>query len=517
MSKEKKAGSLKALREARDAKVTELETVVAKAAAEGREFTPEEWEAKGRITAEIGISEDAVRVAEKAKREARKEEKVALARMGYPGYEINSQGGGLRVKSEHRTYEKGNGVSYLQDLCIQAWGPGLGGKYSESVARLQRHAQENHVEACQIDEKTEGARTDIERYYLAQNKEARNNRMDNRGEWFSYRDAMLSRRALSTTAGSGGEFVPPLFMTQEWLMFMRAARALADCQHHENLPDGTMNMLIPKVTAGTSVASQGYQNQPVSNTDLETAYVNLSVTTKAGEQVVSLQLLERSPIAFDLMTFMDLGKAHAQAVDLAVAAGDGTATGYAGATDVTGILNTTGINTLTWTQSTPTLQGLYGRIGLAKADIANTLFLPSTHCFMTPTRWEWISQSFDGNQRPLVVPDYQGPFNAVVLGTDGVVVEGAIGRRFNGLNTFEDANLPQTVNTNQDIVLVGRFDENWLFESPIVTRVLPQTYGNQLSVLLQVYGYMAFTAARYPNANSVITGTGLVYPPVFNS
>ena len=61
-------------------------------------------------------------------------------------------------------------------------------------------------------------------------------------------------------------------------------------------------------------------------------------------------------------------------------------------------------------------------------------------------------------------------------------------------------------------MIVGAFDENYLFESPVITRALPQTYGNQLAVLLQIYGYIAFTAARYPNANTVIKGTGFVTP-----
>ena len=234
-------------------------------------------------------------------------------------------------------------------------------------------------------------------------------------------------------------------------------------------------------------------------------------------QLVNLQFID----ADGNKLFLKLGKAYAQAVDVAVAAGDGTASGnydINGGTDVVGILNTASINTVAWSSvSTNFMNGLYGRLGQAKADIANTLFLPATHCFMTPTRWEWLAQSVDTTQRPLVVPSYQGPFNAQILGTDGVVVEGAVGRRISGLDTYEDANIPQNVNGAQDIVLVGRFEENTLYESPMVTRVLPQTYGNQLSVLLQVYGYIAFTAARYPNANSVITGSGLTYPPTFIS
>ena len=72
--------------------------------------------------------------------------------------------------------------------------------------------------------------------------------------------------------------------------------------------------------------------------------------------------------------------------------------------------------------------------------------------------------------------------------------------------------MPQTLNGNQSVIIVGKFDENYLFESPVITRALPQTYGNQLSVLLQIYGYISYTAGRYPNANSVITGSGLVTP-----
>jgi HK97 family phage major capsid protein len=297
---------------------------------------------------------------------------------------------------------------------------------------------------------------------------------------------------------------------------MRAARALADCQNNQPLPDGTMTINIPKVTAGTAVGPQaGGENTNVLEVDLQTEFISLPVVVKAGSQLISLQLLERSPIAFDQMVFTDLGKAYAQAVDVAVANGNGIAPPTPmgpGGPDVVGILNTANINLITWTQASPKITGLFGQLGQAKADIANTLFLPATHCFMTPTYWEWLASQFDTNGRPLVVPSYNGPFNVAILGTDQQVVEGAIGRRISGLNTFEDANLPQTLNGNQSVIIVGKFDENYLFESPVITRALPQTYGNQLSVLLQIYGYISYTAGRYPNANSVITGSGLVTP-----
>ena len=493
------------------------------AATETRDFTPDEMFKRGELTVKIQGREDAIAAAEAARKEARKAEKAAQARNGY-GLPYQTNAPGMITKlSEHRTYEKGNGRSFLQDAAIAGFGAGLGARYFGAVERLQRHGQENHIVASEIDAKA--TRNQAEQYFLDQMIEAKNPREDNHGHVYSYRDfaGSVQERALSISQGAGGEFVPPMFQTLEWIEFMRAGRPLADCQNKAPLPDGTMNINIPKVVGGTAVGPQsGGENTPVLMQNLQTAYVSLPVVLKAGGQLISLQLLERSPIAFDQMAFKDLGKAYAQAVDVAVANGNGTNAFDlygAGSADVVGILNTTGVQTVTWTTATPTIKGLYGQLGQAKADIYNTLFLGATHCFMSPTYWEWLASQFDTAGRPLVVPSYQGPFNAPILGTDaGANLEigggGAVGSRIFGLDTYGDANLPQQlgVGSNQSVIVAGRFEENWLFESPIVTRVLPQTYGNQLSVLLQIYGYIAFTAARYPNANAVVTGTGLVTP-----
>ena len=51
-----------------------------------------------------------------------------------------------------------------------------------------------------------------------------------------------------------------------------------------------------------------------------------------------------------------------------------------------------------------------------------------------------------------------------------------------------------------------------LFESGIRTRVLPDVGSGNLTVRLQVYGYLAFTAGRYPQSVVEIGGAGLVAP-----
>lgn len=502
---------LAAKREERSRLVSEFEAIVETAAAESRDFTLAEAEKRGGLTAridqldaEITQREDQVRQADQEARSKEVKDAVAQVRrdLGLSDVAAGSTLSGWQVVSEPRTYERGNGHSYLQDLCLArtALGQGLGARSVRAQERLMRHAHENHVIALEIEGKA--SRSLEEAYFISQMIECRNDRESDRGP-ISKR--ALSYRALSTGSGVGGEFTPPMYLTKEWVEYARPGRVLADCQHHEDLPDGTMSINIPKVTSGVSVGSQANQNTNVSNTDLKAEFITFPVTTKAGAQIVSLQLLERSAINFDEIVGRELAKAYAQKLNEAVANGSGEEG------DILGILNTVGINTITWTQSEPTLKGYYGQATKCKVDIHNTLYLPATHQVVTPSLWGWVEQTFDTSNRPLVVPSYNGPFNAVQVGPDADVAEGLVGRKMLGLDTFEDASLPQELGTgkNQDVALVGRFDENYLYESPLTTRMLPQTYGAQLSMLIQLYGYTAFTAARYPNANSVITGTGM--------
>lgn len=490
-----------------------------------RDFTLEEAEQRGslrarldQVDAEITEREDHVRQGEATARKQEMTDAIAQVRkdLGLSEQSANSVGGDVAVINEPRTYERGNGQSYLLDLALArtALGQGLGVRSVRAEERLQRHGRENHVVALEVDERVsrmseekrgEHYRT-LEGYFLRQMVEVHNDREANRGP---IGERAISYRALSTAATAGGEFTPPMFLTEEWVVYARPGRVLADLQHHEDLPDGTMSINIPKVTGGTSVATQGIQNQNVSDTDLQTQFVTFPVVTKAGAQVISLQLLERSPISFDEVVGRDLALAYAQNLNEAV--GNGTGVTSEGGADFVGILNTSGINIVTWTQATPTLKGLYGRIGTGKVLVATGRKLPATDQVMTSSCWEWIDQTFDTTERPVVVPQYAGPFNAVTVGPDGAVAQGTIGRKMQELGTYVDLTLPTNLGSgkNQDVLIGGRFDENYLYESPITTRMLPQTYGAQLSMLMQLYGYAAFTAARYPVANFALTGTGM--------
>jgi HK97 family phage major capsid protein len=509
---EDQARSIKRKFSQRDAALKDCEAIIDAAAADKRELTPEEIEHKGRYLATIERYDDDIRSIEKKAKRAHNEAKAAEVRvgLGIGNLAAGTFGQNVKVTLEHRTYEKGNGLSYLQDLCAVAMGAGVGMRYFQGVEHLQAHARENHVEALEAEAKG-SVRTKEQEYFLRQMVESTNPRTSPVYGGSTRVGGLTSYRALSTTNGAGGEFTPPMYLTLDWLVFARAGRVFADAMHKEPLPDGTMSINIPKVYGGTSVATQGSQNTNVSDTDLQTEFVTVPVYTKAGAQIVSLQLLERSPIEFDQLVFMDLGLALAQNVDIACINGTGV-------NDVTGYLNTTGINTVTWTQASPTIKGFYGQVEQAKVDVANLRFLPATHAFMTPSRWGWLEQSVDSNNRPLVVPEYNGQWNVMATAPPAAVAQGLTGAKFLGLDVYQDANIPSNLGTgtNQDAIPVSHMDDNWLLESPIVTRALPQTYGAQLSVLLQVYEYIAATFARYPVSNSALVGTGLTTPS-FNS
>jgi hypothetical protein len=59
--------------------------------------------------------------------------------------------------------------------------------------------------------------------------------------------AQQQERALSTTDGAGGEFVPPLWLVEQALEVARAGRVTADRVSNQDMPGGTDSINIPKV------------------------------------------------------------------------------------------------------------------------------------------------------------------------------------------------------------------------------------------------------------------------------
>ena len=316
----------------------------------------------------------------------------------------------------------------------------------------------------------------------------------------------LATRDINTTDTSGGDFVPPAYLVNEYIAKARAGRVTADLCSKFALPGGTDSINFPAITTGTANAAQSSQNSALQETNLVTATVTAPVTTIGGIQDVSVQLVEQSPIAFDQVIFADLAASHAQAVGNAVING----TGSSGTLE--GFVNADTVNTITYTDASPTAAETVAKIADGIQQVATSRFLPADAIVMHPRRWYALASGGDGSQRPLVVPTAQAQNT---FGTSGdVVAEGPAGNIL-GLPVYLDPNIATNTgaSTNQDIIIISRFADAYLFEGTPKAEVFRETLSAEATVRFRLYNFVAFTAERYVGVNtSIVSGTGLVSP-----
>ncbi len=293
-------------------------------------------------------------------------------------------------------------------------------------------------------------------------------------------------RAINATQGTGGYAVPPAWLMDQYIALARAGRPTADAVTNQQLPAGTNSLNIPKLLTGTTTAIQAVQNTAVSETNLTDTSVQANVVTIAGQQNLSIQLLDQSPIAFDEIVFRDLIADHATKVDLQVLYGSGSNG------QVQGLDGQSGITTIP--AGGATISYVYAAIANAIQSVYTTRFAAPTAVIMHPRRWGWLLSLLDTHDRPLFLPYANGPVNVagVLSRVDAQAMVGTV----HGLPVIVDPSI--STNGGQDYIYVARTTDLILWESGIRTRVLPETNASTLTVLLQAFSYLAFTAGRYP-------------------
>ena len=372
---------------------------------------------------------------------------------------IRKAEGTMAKVREQAIYQKGDPRrSYMQDLIKVSMNMDGDG---ESRDRLQRHGQD----------------------------------VQTLPEYSEYRD-------LSRVDGQGGYAVPPAWLMDQYVELARPGRAFANLVQRSALPGGTDSINIPKLLTGTDVGVQNGDNTAVTQTDLTDEYITAPVRTIAGQQGIAIQLIDQSPIAFDDVVFRDLTAAHAAKTDTQVIQG----TGSSG--QVLGVLGTSGVSSVAPTDGT--VKAAYAAIANAVQQVHSTRYMPPEVIVMHPRRWGWFLASVDQQDRPLFLPAANSPYNAAGILTS-VASEQVVGQ-MHGLPVVTDPNVPINlgVDTNEDPIFVLRASDIVLWESGIRARVLPEVKSQNLTVLLQIYNYLAFSAARYPA--SIKTITGLVEP-----
>lgn len=408
--------------------------------------------------------------------------------------------GSVESVKEPHVYGKGSENSYFFDLARHARGE-ADPLYHEARTRLLAASHQVAVDIQTAPSEKRAKVRDIIR------EEKRTGGKDEVRDALKRYDALgqtgrSELRAMDTTASSGGSFATPIYQIQEWALYREAGRAFADQCNHQDLPAYGMTVYIPHVTQGAAVASVA-QNTAITETDPNAAYLSGNLGIIAGQVTVSQALLDRvgPGFQFDEMVNQQLLEDYAPKLDANVLTAALSGAGTVAYTDSTGFhLTTTG-----------GVGGFTSKVAGAKVAIRKGagVFMKPTHLFLDPSRWEFVSAWSDAQGRPVVVPDYAGAFNAVAAGnaSGDYDVEGATGYRLNGLGIYEDANIPVPT-AGADQAIVGALNQVYVFEGAPVTRAVPQTLANQLSVLLQLYSYTT-TIVRYPTAVQTIAGTGM--------
>jgi HK97 family phage major capsid protein len=304
----------------------------------------------------------------------------------------------------------------------------------------------------------------------------------------------LEQRDVGTAQFAG--LVVPQFLTDLVAPLARAGRPVADRARQHVLPAQGMTLSISKVTTGSAVAAQS-EGAAVQETDMDDTQLDLTVTTIAGQQNVSRQAIERGT-GIDSLIMADLTAAYHTLVDSTLVAKAITDAGQS----------------VTYTDDTPTVAELYPKLVDALQKVQTNYFAGPNAIIMHPRRLGFILAAVDTAGRPLAVPTpTQGPTNALGVGT-GTPQYGNSGFSILGLPVITDANVTITNGGNQDVILVAQMSEIHLFESPNAPFMLrfEQPKSAELEVKVVVYGYIATTANRYPNAIAKITGTGLATP-----
>lgn len=311
--------------------------------------------------------------------------------------------------------------------------------------------------------------------------------------------ATLQAAGVNQTAGSGGEFVPPVWYVDQYAPLLRAGRPFLNALGTSDLPPDTNSLNFPKITTGSSVAVQTDAGA-VSNTDLVTTSVTAQVQTEAGRTIASYQFVDLGPIS-DQVIMEDLTFAYNTAIDTSALTGN--------VANAKGLLNVGSPNTVTYTDATPTGSEFYLPTAQGASQIAKNAFVGVDFAVTHPSIWYNILAGLDSALRPLYL--IVGPgFNAAGDGSLTQSGNGVVGN-IGGIPVCIDANMPTNLGggTNESrLVLLNRrgFD---FWESAPRFKVADQTSIANLQYQFVMYGYYA-TTSRQAKMISIVSGTGLI-------
>jgi HK97 family phage major capsid protein len=227
-----------------------------------------------------------------------------------------------------------------------------------------------------------------------------------------------------------------------------------------------MTFEIPKITTVPTVAVTAEEGTP-SNTVMADSYLTVSVQKFAGQQVFSVELLDRSSPAFYSELVKNMEYAYAKATDARVL--DILATG-----------GTDGGN------RTMSAANLLDFVADAAVDVyANTLGF-AQNIIVSPEQWGAIMGLLDSTNRAIYTAI--NPVNA-----GGVASPTSLRGQINGLNLYVDRNLS---GTGDNTIMITNPESYTWYESPSFKLEAAVIASGQINVAYYGYGAVATKVAK---------------------
>ena len=322
------------------------------------------------------------------------------------------------------------------------------------------------------------------------------------------RIARYEREVASENRSSGSSnfagLVIPQYLVNEFAPKRYAGRPTADISNKMSLPAAGMTVNLGRMTTGVTSYVQSSQNTAPTFSSPDDTLLTINVNTIASAYDISKQAVLRGTGVED-QVLGDAVRSYHTKLDSLILNGSGSSGEH------TGILQTSGINSTTYTDASPTFAEFWPKLVAAAQDVASNYYGAANAIVAHPSLIGCWLRALDSSNRPLLVPTANAPVNA-----PGQYDRPGYASNYQilGLPVIADANMPTNLGsgTNETAVLVGNFDESYLWEDqgsqPLYVR-FEQPDGN-IAIRTVVFGFSAYSAGKYPTAFSAITGTGLI-------
>ena len=280
-------------------------------------------------------------------------------------------------------------------------------------------------------------------------------------------DSALWVRAADDSMATEVGFNPTRQLTEVINGLTNYTRSNIDAIRTFALPDAGMSFEIPKITAVPTVAATAEEAAP-SETATTASYITGTVSKYAGQNTLSVELIDRSSPAFFEELLRLMAGAYAKATDTAVNAGLITAAA----------LDATTVATY------PTASELLGIVSRGSASVYAGTQRFARNIIMNTSQWA-NAMTLNNNGAPL--------YN-VAAGTNnftgGQVNPTSIRGNIAGLDLYVTANTIQTGDTDASILIVNPEAYTW-YESGSYRLRADVIASGQISVMVYSYGAIA--------------------------